>query len=163
MLIEWRIFSFAFYVWGFYYVVVDFLRGKFAEKAGFERFWNNDFLFDNVVVKDLSISDDDLSNDIIDVVLNLNDWCDWMMNFFWFVNRTNDLMFLFIPRLLYNEIVILFLLILFITSYLYNKLIQKYDNLIWFLIKVFINRFFEFVCWFEWSKWDDLIIMLKLT
>ena len=45
------------------------------------------------------------------------------MNFFWFVNRTNDLMFLFISRLLYNEIITLFRLMLFITSYLYNKLI----------------------------------------
>ena len=96
---------------------------KFAEKADFERFENNDFLFDDIVVKDLNISDNGFSNDIIDVVLNLNDWCDWMMNFFWFVNRTNDLMFLFISRLLYNEIVILFRLIFFITSYLYNKLI----------------------------------------
>ena len=50
--------------------------GKFVKKAGFERFWNNDFLFDDVIVKDLNISDDDLSNDMIDVVLNLNDWCD---------------------------------------------------------------------------------------
>ena len=97
--------------------------GKFAEKTNFERVWNDDFLFDDAVVKDLNISDNDLSNDIIDIVLNLNDWCDWMMNFFWFVNRTNDLMFLFISRLLYNEIVTLFHLILFITNYLYNKLI----------------------------------------
>ena len=51
-----------------------------------------------------------------------------MMNFFWFVNRMNGSIFLFISRLLYNEIVILFFLMLFITSYLYNKLIQKYDN-----------------------------------
>ena len=36
-------------------------------------------------------------------------------------------MFLFISRLLYNEIVTLSRLMLFITSYLYNKLIQKYD------------------------------------
>ena len=128
VLIEWRIFNSAPYVWGFCYIVVDFLRGKFAEKTGFERFWNNDFLFDDAVVKDLNISDDDLSNDIIDVVLNLNDWCDWMMNFFWFVNRTNDLMFLFIPRSLYNEIVTLFRLMFFITCYLYNKFIQKYDS-----------------------------------
>ena len=69
-----------------------------------------------------------------------------MMNFFKFVNRTNDLMFLFISRLLYNEIVTLSRLILFITNYIYNKFIQKYDNLTWFLAKVFINRFFEFVC-----------------
>ena len=100
-----------------------FLAGKFAEKAGFKRFWNDNFLFDDVIVKGLSTSNNDLSNDIIDVILNLNNWCDWMMNFFWFVNRTNDLMFLFISRLLYNEIVILFRLMLFITSYLYNKLI----------------------------------------
>ena len=86
-----------------------------------------------------------------------------MMNFFWFVNRTNDLMFLFISRLLYNEIVILFRLMLFITSYLYNKFIQKYDNLIWFLAKALINKFFKFVYWFEWSEWDNLIVILKLT
>ena len=49
-----------------------FLTGKFAEKAGFERFWNDDFLFDDIVVKDLNISDNDFSNDIIDIVLNLN-------------------------------------------------------------------------------------------
>ena len=53
-----------------------FFAGKFAKKAGFERFWNNDFLFDNVIVKDLSIFKDDFSNDIIDVILNLNDWYD---------------------------------------------------------------------------------------
>ena len=51
-----------------------------------------------------------------------------MVNFFLFVNRTNDLMYLFISRSLYNKIVTLFHLIFFITSYLYNKLIQKYDN-----------------------------------
>ena len=50
-----------------------FFARKFAKKAGFERFWNDDFLFDNIIVKDLNISDDDLSNDMIDVVLNLND------------------------------------------------------------------------------------------
>ena len=49
-----------------------FFAGKFAEKTSFERFWNNDFLFDDAVVKDLSISNNDLSNDIIDVILNLN-------------------------------------------------------------------------------------------
>ena len=49
-----------------------FLTGKFAKKAGFERFWNDDSLFDNVIVKDLNIFNNDLSNDIIDVVLNLN-------------------------------------------------------------------------------------------
>ena len=58
----------------------------------------------------------------------------------------NDLMFLFISRSLYNEVVTLFRLMLFITCYLYDKLIQKYDNSIWFFAKAFINRFFEFVC-----------------
>ena len=67
------------------------------------------------------------------------------MNFFWFVNRTNDLMFLFIFRLLYNETVTLFRLMLFITNYLYNKLIQKYDNLTWFFAKASVNKFFKFV------------------
>ena len=83
MLIEWRIFNSAFYVWGFCYIVADFLRGKFAEKAGFERFWNNGFLFDDAAVKYLSISDNDLSNDMIDVVLNLNgDVIEWWFFFF---------------------------------------------------------------------------------
>ena len=49
------------------------MRGNFEEKVDFERFSNNDFLFDDTIVKDLNISDDDLSNDMIDVVLNLND------------------------------------------------------------------------------------------
>ena len=75
----------------------------------------------------------------------------------------NDSMFLFISRLLYNEIVILFLLMLFIMSYLYNKLIQKYDNLTWFFAKVSVNKFFEFVYWFEWNEWDNLVIILKST
>ena len=62
-------------------------------------------MFDDVVVKDLNISDGGLSNDMIDVV------------------RTNDSMFLFIPRSLYSEIVTLFRLMLFVTCYLYNKFI----------------------------------------
>ena len=54
-------------------------------------------------------------------------------------------MFLFISRLLYNEIITLSRLMLFITSYLYNKFIQKYDNSINFLLKSllidFLNSF----------------------
>ena len=45
---------------------------KFAKKTNFERFWNDDFLFDNAVVKDLNIFNNDSSNDIIDVILSLN-------------------------------------------------------------------------------------------
>ena len=58
-------------------------------------------------------------------------------------------MFLFISRLLYNEIVMLFRLILFITSYSYNKFTQKYDILSFYLdfnrnilIKPLLARFF---------------------
>ena len=46
---------------------------KFAEKTDFERFKNNDFLFDNAVVKNLNIFDNDLSNDMIEIILILND------------------------------------------------------------------------------------------
>ena len=39
-------------------------------------------------------------------------------------------MFLFISRLLYNKVITLSRLMLFVTNYLYNKFIEKYDNLI---------------------------------
>ena len=49
-----------------------FRAKKFVKKIDFKRFKNNDFLFDNVIVKNLNISDDDFSNDMIDVILILN-------------------------------------------------------------------------------------------
>ena len=39
------------------------------KKIDFKRLRNHDFLSDNAVVKNLNIFDNDLSNDIIDVVL----------------------------------------------------------------------------------------------
>ena len=46
VLIKWRIFSSAIYVRGFYYVVVDFLRGSEAEKNIFEKRYKIFFFFD---------------------------------------------------------------------------------------------------------------------
>ena len=54
--------------------------GEIYEEGGFWEVIKNDFLFDNNVVKDLSISDNDLSNDIIDVILTWIIWEWWMMN-----------------------------------------------------------------------------------
>ena len=45
---------------------------KFVKKTDFEKFWNNSFLFDDAIVKDLNIFNNNLSNDIIDVILTLN-------------------------------------------------------------------------------------------
>ena len=84
MLIKWRNLSSAIYVWDIYYVVVDFVRGNFEKKIDFERFWDNDFLFDDVIVKDLNTFDGGLSNDMIDVVLTR--WVSgWVMNFFFLI------------------------------------------------------------------------------
>ena len=77
VLIEWCAFSSATHAEDFYYIVVDFLRGNFnvkRKKTNFERLWNHDFLFDDVVVKNLSTSDDGFSNDIIDVILTCIMW-----------------------------------------------------------------------------------------
>ena len=76
ILIEWRNLNSVIYIWNVYYVVVDFVRGNFAEKVDFKRFWDNDFLSDDAIVKDLNIFDDNLSNDMIGVVLTrwMNGW-----------------------------------------------------------------------------------------
>ena len=81
-------------------------------------------MFDDAVVKILNIFDNNFSNDIIEIILIYyveNNVIRVSDEFFYFINRINDLMFLFISRLLYNEIVSLFCLIFFITNCLYNK------------------------------------------
>ena len=52
-------------------------------------------------------------------------------------------MFLFIFRLLYNEIVTLSRLMLFITNYLYNKLIQNTITQLNFLLKPLLTDFLK--------------------
>ena len=39
----------------------------------------------------------------------------------------------------------------------------RYLNSFYVLIKLLSARFFEFVSWYEWSEWDDLIIMSEST
>ena len=54
VLFEWCSFSFATYIKGFYYVIVDFLRGSEAENKIFERRYRISFLMNWTIVENLS-------------------------------------------------------------------------------------------------------------
>ena len=62
ILFKWCFFSFATYVKGFYYIVVDFLRGSEAENKIFERRYNTRFLMNLTAVENL--------NNVIYILLN---------------------------------------------------------------------------------------------
>ena len=64
VLIEWCFFSSATYIRGFYYVVVNFLRGSGAEKNIFEKRYKIRFLMNRAVVENLSNVICVLSNDV---------------------------------------------------------------------------------------------------